>query len=142
MLEVKGKYNVKFFMPMIPPTVTHQEKKVVVRYGKPLFYEAEDLKDARQKLKSALIEHIPQTPFNGPLRCITKWLFPIKGKRTHGQWKTTTPDTHNMNKLLFDVMTYLNFWNDDAQVASEIIEKFWSETPGIYIEIEELTNAD
>ena len=27
---------------------------------------------------------------------------------------------------------------DDALVASEICEKFWSDTPGIYVKIEEL----
>ncbi|HFU9554316.1 TPA: RusA family crossover junction endodeoxyribonuclease, partial [Streptococcus agalactiae] len=30
------------------------------------------------------------------------------------------------------------FWNDDAQVASEIIEKFWADTVGIYVKVEEL----
>ncbi|HHP1175593.1 TPA: RusA family crossover junction endodeoxyribonuclease, partial [Streptococcus pyogenes] len=27
---------------------------------------------------------------------------------------------------------------DDAQVASEIIEKFWADTVGIYVKVEEL----
>jgi Holliday junction resolvase RusA-like endonuclease len=43
-----------------------------------------------------------------------------------------------MNKLPFDIMTDLGFWKDDAIVASEIIEKFWAQVPGIYIRIEEL----
>ncbi|WP_432651737.1 RusA family crossover junction endodeoxyribonuclease, partial [Huintestinicola sp.] len=30
------------------------------------------------------------------------------------------------------------FWKDDALVASEIIEKFWADIPGIWICIEEL----
>ena len=30
-------------------------------------------------------------------------------------------------------MTELGFWMDDAQVASELCEKFWAEIPGIYI---------
>ena len=29
--------------------------------------------------------------------------------------------------------THLGFWMDDAQVASELCEKFWAEIPGIYI---------
>jgi Holliday junction resolvase RusA-like endonuclease len=40
--------------------------------------------------------------------------------------------------MLKDVMTALGFWKDDAQVASEIIEKFWADIPGIYVVIEEL----
>ena len=34
-------------------------------------------------------------------------------------------------------MTKLGFWNDDAEVASEIAEKFWSEVVGIYVRVEE-----
>jgi Holliday junction resolvase RusA-like endonuclease len=33
-------------------------------------------------------------------------------------------------------MTDCGFWEDDALVASEIIEKFWTDVPGIYIKIE------
>ncbi|NTX59017.1 RusA family crossover junction endodeoxyribonuclease, partial [Myxococcus sp. CA039A] len=32
----------------------------------------------------------------------------------------------------------LGYWTDDAIVASEIIEKFWADLPGIYVKIEEL----
>lgn len=35
-------------------------------------------------------------------------------------------------------MTGLGYWTDDAQVASEITEKFWSEQPGLYVRIEQL----
>lgn len=35
-------------------------------------------------------------------------------------------------------MTALGFWRDDAQVASEIAEKFWAEVPGIYLCAEEI----
>lgn len=35
-------------------------------------------------------------------------------------------------------MTAAGFWKDDAQVASEICEKFWAEVPGIYVCVEEL----
>ncbi len=55
-----------------------------------------------------------------------------------GDWRTSKPDTDNLQKLLKDVMTSLGFWKDDALVCSEICEKFWAATPGIYIHIEEL----
>ncbi len=48
------------------------------------------------------------------------------------------PDTDNLQKLLKDCMTAVGFWKDDAQVASEICEKFWAEVPGIYVCAEEL----
>ena len=37
-------------------------------------------------------------------------------------------------------MTRLNFWNDDAQVCREIIEKFWTSRnmAGIFVRIRQL----
>ena len=35
-------------------------------------------------------------------------------------------------------MTAAGFWVDDALVASEVVEKFWADPPGIYIHIEAL----
>ena len=127
----------EFFMAMKPPTTSHQEKQVTVVHGKPVFYEPEELKEARAKLTAHLGRHVPKLKYDGPLRVIVKWLFPITSDHHFdGEWKTTRPDTHNMNKLLFDVMTDLGFWKDDAIVSSEIIEKFWADKPGIYIKIE------
>jgi Holliday junction resolvase RusA-like endonuclease len=67
-----------------------------------------------------------------------KWLFPITGKHKDGEYKITKPDTHNLNKMLFDVMEKLGYWKNDAIVASEIIEKFYAAHPGIYVAIEEV----
>lgn len=126
----------EFFIPMLPPTKTHQMKKV--NWKTKTFYEPAELKAVRAKLTAHLGKHVPAKKYTGAVRLITKWCFPITGKRKNGQYKTTKPDTDNLQKLLKDVMTDLDFWTDDALVASEIIEKFWAEIPGIYIKIEEL----
>lgn len=128
---------IEFFMPMLPPTITHQQHKVKTVNGKPVFYDPPELKDARQKLTANLIPHIPEQPFTTAVRLTTKWLFP-KGQHKNGEWKTTKPDTDNMIKLLKDCMTVCRFWKDDALVVSEITEKFWADIPGIYVRIEEL----
>lgn len=128
---------IKFFMPMLPPTITHQQHKVKTVNGKPVFYDPPELKDARQKLTANLIPNIPEQPFTTAVRLTTKWLFP-KGQHKNGEWKTTKPDTDNMIKLLKDCMTVCRFWKDDALVVSEITEKFWADIPGIYVRIEEL----
>lgn len=135
---------VEFFMPIIPPTTTFQQKEVTVTWNKkkkkhiPRFYESAELKAARSKLQAHLGQHVPEKKYTKAVRLITKWLFPITGKHQDGQYKTTKPDTDNLQKLLKDIMTDLGFWTDDAIVASEIIEKFWAEMPGIYIKIEEI----
>lgn len=129
----------EFFMPMIPPTETHQEKKARCVNGKPQFYEPTELKAAREKLEAHLSGHVPNERLYGALRLVTKWCFPITHKHNQdGEYKTTRPDTDNMIKLLKDVMTDLGYWYDDAQVASEITEKFWAKVPGIYVVIESL----
>lgn len=129
---------ISFFMPMIPPTKTHQEKQVRVVKGKPMFYEPAELAAVREKLTVHLSSHLPEQSFQGPVRLLTKWCFPITGKHKNGEYKTSRPDTDNLQKMLKDCMTSLHYWEDDAQVASEIIEKFWAEIPGIFIRIEEI----
>lgn len=81
---------------------------------------------------------MPKKKYTTAVRVITKWCFPITGKHYDGEYKYTKPDTGNLNKLLFDVMEDLGYWDNDARVASEITEKFWAKTPGIYISIEKL----
>lgn len=128
---------IEFFMPMVPPTITHQEKKVHVVNGRPIFYEPQELKNARQKLNAYLGQYVPNEPYHHGVRLITRWCFPI-GLHKDGEYKTSKPDTDNLQKLLKDCMTLVGFWDDDALVASELVEKFWAEIPGIYIRIEKL----
>lgn len=123
---------------MIPPTVTAQEHKVTVKNSKPVFYDPAGLKAARIKITAYLSKHSPPTPYTCGIRLIVKWLFPITGKHLDGEYKTTKPDTDNLQKLLKDCMTKCGFWKDDALVVSEIIEKFYADCPGIYIKIEKL----
>ena len=127
---------IEFFMSMIPPTVTAQEHKVMVRNGKPVFYNPPELEDARQKLTAHLIRHRPKKAIDKGIRLTVKWLFPKGTRHKDGEYRITRPDTDNLQKLLKDCMTRCGFWKDDALVCSEICEKFWAERPGIYIRIE------
>lgn len=129
----------EFFIPMLPPTTTHQMKQVRVVNGKPVFYEPIALKGARAKLRDHLIPYTPPEKYTGAVRLVVKWCFPITGKHTDGEYKATKPDTDNLQKLLKDVMTDLHYWQDDALVACEICEKFWAARPGLYIAIESVS---
>ena len=128
---------VEFFMAMDPPTCTHQEKKVTVINGKPVFYDPPEVNAARLKLIGHLAKHRPKEMYMHGIRLTVKWCFP-KGRHRNGEYRTTKPDTDNLQKLLKDCMTTVGFWKDDALVASEIVEKFWAEIPGIYIRTEEI----
>ena len=132
--------KIQFFMPMVPPTVTAQEHKVAVRNGEPHFYDPPELKAAKEKLAAHLSQHTIPQPLTSGVRLVTKWLFPIQSSHKNGEYKTTRPDTDNLQKMLKDCMTKCGFWKDDALVVSEIVEKFWAEIPGIFIRIEDTDN--
>ena len=130
--------TLEFFMAMIPPTVTHQEQKIKVVNGKPLVYEAQELTNARAKLMAHLAQHKPPDPLQGGAELTVMWRFPATGTHKNGEYRTTKPDTDNLQKLLKDCMTKIGFWRDDCLVAREIVEKYWADTPGIYIRIRPL----
>lgn len=129
---------IEFFMPMIPPETTAQQKKVSVVNGKPKFYDPPDVAKARKKLTAHLAKHVPSEKIIGPTQLVVKWCFPIVNGHKNGEYKWTKPDLDNSNKILQDCMTKLGFWKDDSYVASLIAEKFWADVPGIYICVKEL----
>lgn len=130
--------EIQFFMPMIPPTVTQQQHRVTVRNGKPVFYDSPELAEAKAKLTAYLSKNIPEQPFTSAVQLVVKWCFPVSSGHSDGEYKTTRPDTDNLQKALKDIMTKLHFWTDDALVASEVVEKFWADIPGIWICIREI----
>lgn len=129
-----------FFMPMIPPTVTHQEQKTGVRNGKPYRYDTPEIKAARSKLTDSLVQFRPDKPMTGAVQLRVLWCFPLDKGGVHkdGEPKTSKPDTDNVQKLLKDCMTKVGFWKDDAQVYHEQIAKIWARVPGIYVEYAEV----
>ena len=68
-----------FFLPMIPPTATAQEKRVRMCGGRYVFYDPEKVQSARSHITAALWQHRPETPITGAVQLCVKWLFP-KGK--------------------------------------------------------------
>ena len=137
---------IEFFMPMIPPTTTQQEHKVTVnkRTGRIQFFDPPELKAARATLIDHVGRYAPEEPMTGPLQLITKWIWPMDPEREQMlsvidpdrfAWKATRPDTDNLIKMLKDCMTRTGFWKDDAQVASEVTEKFLAHRPGIYVKV-------
>ena len=128
----------KILLDIDPPRATGQMHKVTARNGKPFFYDPEPVKAARELFGILLSRHVPAQPLQGPVRLHVVWRFKARTRKQDGTYKTTRPDTDNLQKILKDEMTLCGFWNDDAQVVDERVEKKWSLTPGIEIEIEEI----
>ena len=152
----------QFFVPMQPPTTTHNAKQLhaYMKGGQPhaVLHDSPELKATRAKLHAYLAPHAPKAPIPAgqPVRLLVKWCFNASRfapahsvgfdqgvdqhprKRRSGEWRTSKPDTDNLEKALKDEMTRLHFWADDAQVCSEIVEKFWSDPCGVFVRVEEL----
>lgn len=128
---------IEFFLECDPPTATAQERKVSTRNGYPMYYDPDGVKYARQLLTLLLMSHRPKERIKSPVELTVYWRFRAKSHKPT-EWRATKPDTDNLQKLLKDVMTKCGFWQDDALVVREIIEKSWEKTPGIYIRIRTL----
>lgn len=127
------------FLLMNPPTVTAQESKVAIVRNKPIIYKPDKIKQAKKEIIKHLMPFKPKEPMLGPIELKVVWLFPRGKRHKHFEWRTTRPDTDNLEKLLKDCMTEVGFWKDDALVVSETVYKIWSDEPtGISIEIKPL----
>ena len=139
-MTIMTKVDYHFFMPMNPPTITQQEHGVKAVNGRIVFYDTPELLAARQKLTDHLALHKPAEKLQGPLELVATWCFPTNHPARAGTYRTSPPDTDNLDKMLKDCMTRVGYWEDDAQVCREIIEKFWTvpQQSGIYIRIRQL----
>ena len=136
----KGFRKMEFFLEIQPPTVTAQEHKVRVAGGRPRFYDTRKLKNARAQFETLLAEHRPEAPIAGPVELSVDWRFFTKTPKD-GEWRTTRPETDNLQKLLKDCMTRKGFWKDDAQVCAEIVTKRWvRQNPGIRIKVVDIND--
>ena len=72
----------QFFIPMRPPTTTHNAKELhaYMKGGKPcaVLHDSPELKAARAKLHAYLAPHAPKAPIPAgqPVRLLVKWCFP------------------------------------------------------------------
>ncbi|MFH1743231.1 MAG: RusA family crossover junction endodeoxyribonuclease [bacterium] len=137
--------SIAFRIDCIPPKSTHQASLRIMKrrdgtqfVGKMATSKG---KATQNELIALVAEHRPAQPFAGPVRLLVEWDYPWrkseskKSRLTGFRWCDTRPDCDNIVKLLKDVLTRLNFWGDDSQVADLIFKKRWCDKPGIGIQI-------
>ena len=145
-MSLEDKLVTRFMLSFNPPTVTHQEQKIRVLCDKknkryiPQKYNPPELEEAKQLYIAHLMKNKLDEPLAGPVALMVQWRFLTAIKKLDQTWKTTKPDTDNLDKLLKDCMTEAGFWHDDAQVVHEAISKIWvASDPGIIIAVYDLT---
>lgn len=133
----------EFFMPLeLIPTSTAQQKRVKqLKNGKVIFYEDEDLRNARETFMSELVRHkIKNLTIGGAVELIVTWCFPedVKNGKIHGLPMLDKPDLDNLHKLFNDCLVKHEFIEDDRRIFRLIAEKFHSKVVGIRVVIREI----
>lgn len=138
-----------FHIDINPPKSTHQNQLKIYRSprtGKAIIGKATKGNGAvaEATLKRVLKQHRPAKPHTGALALTVRWSYPYrksepKKNRLRAIPCDTRPDCDNLMKKLGDVMTKLEFWKDDAQIAEVTFRKEWSDSPGITITISRAT---
>ena len=81
------------------------------------------------------------TPWAGPLCVNLTFYFPRpKGhfrsngelKPTAPKWHTAKPDRDNSDKAILDTLTNVGIWGDDKQVCDGRIRKLYTQTSGLF----------
>ena len=99
-----------------PSSVTQQQKGETIIKGRIHHYEKKNVREAKDALRWQLKPYVPKEPLGGPIALKIEWRFELKRCKRRF-WKVTRPDLDNLEKGLLDVLTDMNFWNDDAQVC-------------------------
>lgn len=139
--------RIEMFLDMEPPTTTAQQKKISWASGHPVVYQSKNAAKAYKQLRDELKQFAPEEPMDGPLFMSVTWSWSYpkswSNKKKHGEhWKTTKPDTDNLQKALKDVMEELGFFVNDSRVCEELVRKKWSDMPGIDIILEEIDDGN
>lgn len=141
-----AKRRVSAFLPMKPPSVTHNALVAyIVGGGKGVhaaIRKSDELKTAEDLicvwLKSVTKVSENFQPLTGPLRCVVKWCFPASPKHPDGTPMTEKPDMSNMLKTFEDCLTRCGIIEDDRFICSESLDKGYADIMGIYFSVEEL----
>lgn len=135
---------IAFHLPIVPPKATSQTKRLVMVAGRPRFFAKKEHQSAENDLLLLCSAHAPAAPLAGPVRLRVDFVFPWRKsepKRRLALVKVpndTRPDCDNLVKLVGDVLTKLQFYADDGQVADLHVTKSWGDRIGISVSISEM----
>ena len=128
---------IEFFEPFELPSVTHNSLNAVMRGNRPAIIKSAKLRDAERAWEARLAKHKPKTPLTGALAITV--VFCYLNDKQAGQPKATKPDLDNLEKVLFDCLERLEFFDiGDQQIAHKKVSKAFDKVQGAYVKIEEI----
>ena len=139
----------KFWIDCNPPRSTAQSQKRIGMRGKiPIMYTTAKGRAQEADFMSLLHPFRPEQPFDGALRLGISYCLPLlktekKAVREQG-WTAHSkrPDCDNICKMFQDAMGKLLFWTDDSRVVHLTFRKYRSESPGIGVTLEHVTDDE
>lgn len=122
------------------PKGTAQMKGTAYQGGRIHHYEKKEVRQLRELYHHKIFKYFHTTKqdiphLDGAVRFSAIFNYSVKDKKKWGLPKTSRPDSDNIVKLLLDVCSDLNMWDDDAQVACLEVRKFYAEKPSICIAV-------
>lgn len=138
--------KIQFFIPLakIPSGTAQQRKASINKYtGKIQTRPSDSYIHAKKLFCSLIWKHRPEEPFKGPLSLELGYRYEAQTKKMVNTFKTTRPDGDNLLKVFKDCLNDTGFFaNDDSQVASETITRYYVNKGegGIYVKLCELKN--
>ena len=142
-----AKRRVSAFLPMKPPSVTHNALVAyIVGGGKgahAAIRKSDRLKDAEDEICTWLMRTVcAQRDFvklaKGPLRLSVRWCFGTSVLHPDDTPMTEKPDMSNMLKTFEDCLTRCGIIEDDRFIVDEHIAKGYKDPQGIWFCVEEL----
>lgn len=125
-----------------PPRATAQQKGVIVRGGRPIFYTKKSVKDDQARIMPALRKHCPALPIAGPVSLELAFVFSFKARTSLREREqgvipmTERPDVDNLSKGVIDAMTKCGWWLDDSQITSLTVVKVRGASPRLCVSVE------
>lgn len=138
--------KIQFFIPIskIPSgTAQQRNSRYDARRKKIITFPSQSYVNAKRLFCRLLMQHRPAEPFKGPLLLELGYRYEAPTKKMVNTFKTTRPDGDNLLKVFKDCLNDMGFFaNDDSQVASETITRYYVNKGegGIYVKLCELKN--
>jgi|688.fasta_scaffold17186_15 Holliday junction resolvase RusA-like endonuclease len=116
-----------------PNTATAQQKGVMVRNGRPMFFTKKKVKVAQDLLVARLRVYAPRKPIDFPVLVKVKFAFGRTKARPHERRHGKRPDIDNLLKGVLDALGPAGWLADDGLVDQLVAEKCRVEGP--YLEV-------
>lgn len=139
----------RFVIDCIPPKTTAQAGLRIMKRRDGRFFIGKQTGSKAVRVKNWLFDRLepfkPDKALEGALKVYIGWYYPYKKSEKKSNigkmiYCDKRPDADNLLKTLFDVMTKIGFWKDDAQIADLRFIKAWDVRARIEVGIEKIVD--